>query len=76
MAKIEDWIEKVVQEIENDLDQPNVKPGYFREVIETHCPFQQGALYEEVGEDSKKLDQILKELADMRAQINTIRRAI
>jgi uncharacterized protein YoxC len=39
------------------------------EVMQKHCPFKPNTLYEEVGETSRKLDEIL-------AQIKTIKRQI
>lgn len=61
---VKDWVEEAAREIR----QLHVEYGKTEEIMETddlikviekHCPFKRDTAYEEVGEVSRKVDQIL-----------------
>ena len=66
MATMKDWAEeaaKEICEIFNLTDYDSIAV-----IIDRHCPFKRDTLYEEVGETSRKLDQILEMVKYLRSR--------
>lgn len=79
MAKIEDWIEEVARVIRAESGGPDndaLGVSEIQGIIEDHCPFKPNVLYMEVDENTKKLDKILEELAEMKKQFLSLKRSL
>jgi len=65
---VKDWIQELVDELACE-PMAGWSDEKKKEIIERHCPFKRGVAYEEVGETSRKLDEII-------ASVRTLRRAL
>jgi len=68
MMIVEDWVQKLVDELACE-PMAGWSDEKKKEIIERHCPFKRGVVYEPVTEVSRKLDEIL-------ASVRTLRRAL
>ena len=59
MAVGKDWVAEAVNEIIEVCDLDPSSAADLIPIIERHCPFERGVLYEPIGSDSHKLDILL-----------------